>query len=234
MRALAPPAPGNFCASRSWACWDSVPGTENLLLVWPLNATALATTRPRTVSHASSTVLRRRKAQPPSRYRYVAISLDSLWLRPRGFSGRSEAWLRGRRSTRVDPSFGPWSGPPSGTRASSTRDETPSLRKTLRRWYSTVLGLTKSCAAASRLLAPPATSWAMRSSCGVRSSMVEASRLRALSPVALSSPRARCAQSSAPTPSKASRAERSCARASSLRRSRRRRSPYASCVRARS
>src|SRR6188472_2275344 len=84
MRALAPPAPGNFCSSRSCACWDSVPGTENLLLVWPLNAAALATTRPRTVIHASSTVLRRRKAQPPSRYRYVAISLDSLWLRPGG------------------------------------------------------------------------------------------------------------------------------------------------------
>jgi hypothetical protein len=67
MRALAPPAPGNFCSSRSCACWDSVPGTENLLLVWPLNAAALATTRPRTAIHASSTVLRRRKAQPPSR-----------------------------------------------------------------------------------------------------------------------------------------------------------------------
>ena len=34
------------------------------------------------------------------------------------------------------------------------RDDSPSFRKTLRRWYSTVLGLTKSCAAASRLLAP--------------------------------------------------------------------------------
>ena len=105
------------------------------------------------------------------------------------------------------------------------RDDSPSLRKTLRRWYSTVFGLTKSCAAASRLLAPAATSWAMRSSCGVRSSIVEASRLRALSPVALSSPRARSRPEAAPMPSNVSSAERSCARASVLRRSRRRRSP---------
>jgi hypothetical protein len=46
-------------------------------------------------------------------------------------------------------------GPISNTRrASCVRDLTPSLRKTLWRWYSTVLWLMKSWAAISRLFAP--------------------------------------------------------------------------------
>jgi hypothetical protein len=54
----------------------------------------------------------------------------------------------------------------------------------LARWDSTVLWLRKSCDATSRLLAPAATSRAMRSSWGVSSSSRLASRLRAVSPVA--------------------------------------------------
>lgn len=71
-----------------------------------------------------------------------------------------------------------------GKRASSTREDTPSFWKTLARWDSTVLWLRKSCDATSRLLAPAATSRAMRSSWGVSSSSRLASRLRAVSPVA--------------------------------------------------
>ena len=48
--------------------------------------------------------------------------------------------------------------------ASWTRDDTLSFMNTLRKWYSTVLGLRNSWLATLRLLAPPATSFATRSS----------------------------------------------------------------------
>jgi hypothetical protein len=41
--------------------------------------------------------------------------------------------------------------------ASCVRDLTSSFRNTFQRWYSTVLGLMKSCAAISRLVCPCAT-----------------------------------------------------------------------------
>src|SRR6185503_20572652 len=50
--------------------------------------------------------------------------------------------------------------------ASCVRDFTPSLRNTLRRWYSTVLGLMKSCEAISRFVRPSATRRAICASRG--------------------------------------------------------------------
>jgi hypothetical protein len=51
---------------------------------------------------------------------------------------------------------------------SSVRDLMSSLRKALRRWYSTVLGLMNSCVAISRLVCPSAARRAIRVSWGVR------------------------------------------------------------------
>jgi hypothetical protein len=76
---------------------------------------------------------------------------------------------------------------------SSVREAMPSLANTLRRWYSTVFGLTKSCAATALFVAPSRTRRATCSSCGVSSASGLTSRLRAVSPVALSSRRARSA-----------------------------------------
>src|SRR5499427_5416331 len=70
------------------------------------------------------------------------------------------------------------------SRASSAREATPSLGKTLYRWYSTVRGLTNSCAAISRLVAPAAASRAICSSKRVSWVSVEGSRRRAVWPVA--------------------------------------------------
>src|SRR5436190_7962123 len=55
-------------------------------------------------------------------------------------------------------------------RASCTRLVTPSLRKTLRRWYSTVLALMKSRPAISRLDRRSAASRAICASCAVSTS----------------------------------------------------------------
>ena len=66
-RAEPPPASGNFSSSRSCATCDSVPGTENSLLVLPLNALALAITATRTSSQPTITLRRFSKAQPPIR-----------------------------------------------------------------------------------------------------------------------------------------------------------------------
>jgi hypothetical protein len=68
------------------------------------------------------------------------------------------------------------------------------------RWVSIVFGLTNSCAAASRLVAPSATRSATCSSCGVKRSRVSAIRRRARSPVAASSRRVRSAQGAARRP----------------------------------
>ena len=54
----------------------------------------------------------------------------------------------------------------------------PSLRYALLRWVSIVLGVTNSAAAASRFVAPSATSSATRSSCGVSWSSVSGARRR--------------------------------------------------------
>ena len=62
---------------------------------------------------------------------------------------------------RYDPAPEPTSSSASVVRTSSVRDEIPSFVNTFRRWYSTVRGLRKSSAAASRLLAPLATSRAI-------------------------------------------------------------------------
>jgi hypothetical protein len=62
-----PEAAGYFCSSSSWACCDSVPGTENLSLVLPPKAAALATTAISTVAQMATTRQRCSKAQPPSR-----------------------------------------------------------------------------------------------------------------------------------------------------------------------
>lgn len=48
------------------------------------------------------------------------------------------------------------------TRASSVRERTPRRAKMLRRWWSTVRGLTESRRAISRLVAPSATQRAIR------------------------------------------------------------------------
>ena len=76
---------------------------------------------------------------------------------------------------------------------SSAREVTPSLLNTLRRWKSTVRGLTNSCAATSRLDRPCRTRAATWRSCAVRSVAVETSRRRAVSPEARSSCAARSA-----------------------------------------
>ena len=69
----------------------------------------------------------------------------------------------------------------------------PSFEKTFRRWYSTVRGLMNSWAPICELVWPSAASRATCASCAVSSSSVSAVRLRTVSPVASSSPRARSA-----------------------------------------
>ena len=61
-----PEAAGYFCSSSSCASCDSVPGTENLSLVLPPNAMALASTATSTVAQMATTRQRCSKAQPPS------------------------------------------------------------------------------------------------------------------------------------------------------------------------
>jgi hypothetical protein len=95
-----------------------------------------------------------------------------------------------------------------------------------------VRGLRNSWAATSLFETPCATSRTIWSCWGVSSVRVLGSRLRAVSPVARSSPRARCSQGAAPRRSKALMACRSSMRASLLRRARRRCSPYSNLVRA--
>ena len=86
------------------------------------------------------------------------------------------------------------SGSPSGCRASCVREVMPSFVNTLRRCASIVRGERKSWAATSLLERPCPTKRATWSSCGVSWSSVLGSRLRAVSPDARSSARARSAQ----------------------------------------
>ena len=120
------------------------------------------------------------------------------------------------------------------TVVSSALDVTPSLVNTLCRWYSTVRRLRNSFAAMSGLLSPPLANSAMRTSWGVSWSNVLGSRLRAVSPLARSSARARSVHGAVPSFSKTSRALRRWVRASTRRRCRRSVSPRASSLRARS
>ena len=94
-------------------------------------------------------------------------------------------------------------------------------------------GLTNSIAAASRLVAPRATTSATWSSCGVSWAVARSARGRTSSPLARSSLRACSAHGLASNCSNVVSAARRCSRASSRRRARRRRAPYVSCVRAR-
>src|SRR5216683_3714438 len=112
------------------------------------------------------------------------------------------------------------------TCANWVRELTPSLRKTLTRWYSTVLALTKSCAAISWFLRPCAARRATWASRGVSCDCVSTLRLRARSPVASSSPRARSANARNSIDENMSYAARSWSRASRLRPWRRSHSPY--------
>ena len=70
---------------------------------------------------------------------------------------------------------------------SSPREDTPVFVKTLRRWKSTVRGLTNSCAATSLFDSPYLTSWATCLSWGVKVASAPSSRLRTVSPEARSS-----------------------------------------------
>ena len=69
---------------------------------------------------------------------------------------RDEARALARRFVRV---FEPYEAvvTPSSSCAGCVRDLTPSLRKALCKWYSTVLGLMNSCAAISRFALPCTT-----------------------------------------------------------------------------
>src|SRR5215813_14535985 len=60
----------------------------------------------------------------------------------------------GRRGAAEPQRMAPAGASSAASRASSAREAMPSLGKTLYRWYSTVRGLTNSCAAISRLVAP--------------------------------------------------------------------------------
>ena len=71
--------------------------------------------------------------------------------------------------------------------ASWVRDATLSFLNTLRRWKSTVAGLTNNCLAMSPLRYPSLTSRAICASCGVSTSAVPAISWRTCSPVAFSS-----------------------------------------------
>jgi len=109
--------------------------------------------------------------------------------------------------------------------ASCVRDFTSSFRNALRKWYSTVLELMNSFAAISWLVAPCAARRETCASCGVSSSRVSTLRLRARSPVARSSTRARSAYPSIPNSVNSRWAFRSWARASRRLRLRRSHSP---------
>ncbi len=87
-------------------------------------------------------------------------------------------------------------------------------------------GLMNSWAPISGLVCPSLARRAICASWGVRTSRVSSVRLRAVSPVARSSRRARSANASAPMRLKQSWAARSCSRASTRRFSRRSHSPY--------
>ena len=146
------------------------------------------------------------------------------------------ASARGVRHEHAVPAHGAGTASPvraAASRISSARDEIPSFANTFRRWYSTVRGLRKSCDATSLFESPSPTSCAIWSSCGVSSSLALGSR-RTVSPVARSSTRARSDHGSARRCSNPASAARSCVLASTRLRSRRRNSPYASSVRARS
>src|SRR5205085_10046536 len=80
-----------------------------------------------------------------------------------------------------------------GRRASWLREVISSFRKTLCRWYCTVRGLMNSCAPISGLERPSWASRAIWASWGVSTPRVSSVRLRAVSPVAWSSRRARSA-----------------------------------------
>ena len=95
-------------------------------------------------------------------------------------------------------------------------------------------GLRKSFAPISGFVSPSDASRAICDSCAVRSSRVSSVRLRAVSPVAASSRRARSANPGMPMSLNISYAVRSCSRASSRRPSRLSHSPYRRCARARS
>ena len=71
--------------------------------------------------------------------------------------------------------------------SSSRRELMSSLANTLCRCHSTVRAPMNSCAPISWLVRPLRASWAISSSCGVRSARVSSLRLRAVSPVARSS-----------------------------------------------
>ena len=73
-----------------------------------------------------------------------------------------------------------------------------SFPNTLRRWYSTVRGLMKSWAPIFGFVCPSRASWAIRASWAVSLPPVSTVRLRAVSPVARSSRRARSANASRP------------------------------------
>ena len=109
--------------------------------------------------------------------------------------------------------------------SSSRREPMSSLANTLPRCHSTVRRPMNSCAPISELVRPSQASWAISSSCGVRSTRVSSLRLRTVSPVAWSSRRARSAKASAPIDASASNADRSWSRASIRRFSRRSHSP---------
>ena len=87
-------------------------------------------------------------------------------------------------------------------RSSWLREVMPNLAKTLRKWYWTVCALMNSRVPISGFDSPSRASraiwdsWAVRSSCPATRV-----RLRAVSPVARSSRRARSANASAPIPS---------------------------------
>ena len=132
----------------------------------------------------------------------------------------------------VSPAMRVSAGDPANVRASCTRLVTPSLRKTLCRWYSTVLALMNSRPAISRLDRRSAASRAICASCAVSTSGVPRLRGRARSPVARSSARARPAKAVMPISSNISKARRSWSRASRRRRWRRSHSPYTWCARA--
>ena len=109
---------------------------------------------------------------------------------------------------------------------SSPRELTPVLVNTLRRWKSTVRGLTNSCAATSLFDIPFLTSWATCRSCGVNTTSVAASsRRRTVSPEARSSVAARSDHGRALSSSNRSSAARSWMRASTRRLERRKYSP---------
>ena len=114
---------------------------------------------------------------------------------------------------------------PRSSRASSPRELIPALANTLRRWNATVRGETQICAATSLLDMPEATSRATLSSIGVRSTSVETSRLRAVSPEARNSAVARSTSGSACRSLNVSSACRRCSRAATRRWVRRSHSP---------